>query len=44
MVTREASKRAFAKMGRGLVTQDMIPELGGAFAEFFGVEARGGKL
>ncbi|KAJ2918685.1 hypothetical protein MD484_g1766, partial [Candolleomyces efflorescens] len=44
MVTREASKRAFAKMGRGLVTQDMIPELGGAFAEFFGSEARGGKL
>ncbi|KAF6761687.1 H-hydrate dehydratase [Ephemerocybe angulata] len=44
IVTREASRRAFAKMGRGLVTQDLIPELGHAFAEHFGSDAQGGKL
>ncbi|KAF5338365.1 hypothetical protein D9611_012480 [Ephemerocybe angulata] len=44
IVTREASRRAFAKMGRGLVTQDLIPELGHAFAEHFGPDAQGGKL
>ncbi|TFK29679.1 H-hydrate dehydratase [Coprinopsis marcescibilis] len=42
MVTRAASKRAFAKEGRGVVTQDMLGELGPAFAEHFGAEERGG--
>ncbi|KAG5638145.1 hypothetical protein H0H81_001664 [Sphagnurus paluster] len=36
MVTRSASRRAFQKEGRGVVTQDMIPEIGSAFAEVFG--------
>ncbi|GBE89548.1 ATP-dependent (S)-NAD(P)H-hydrate dehydratase [Sparassis crispa] len=36
MVTRTASRRAFAKQGRGVVTQDMLGEIGGAFAELFG--------
>lgn len=44
MVTRTASHRGFAKQGRGLVTQDLIPEVGAAFAEHFGEEARGGRL
>ncbi|KAK7677588.1 hypothetical protein QCA50_019399 [Cerrena zonata] len=42
MVTRTASRRAFAKQGRGLVTEDMIPEIGGAFAELFGGEGEKG--
>ncbi|KAF5373304.1 hypothetical protein D9615_007407 [Tricholomella constricta] len=33
IVTRTASRLAFAKEGRGVVTQDMIPEIGRAFAE-----------
>ncbi|EED77590.1 predicted protein [Postia placenta Mad-698-R] len=36
MVTRTASRRAFNKQGRGVVTQDMLAEIGGAFAETFG--------
>ncbi|KAI0339579.1 Ribokinase-like protein [Trametopsis cervina] len=51
MVTRTASKHAFAKNGRGVVTQDMLPEIGGAFAEVFGNDGEkgwggsgGGKL
>jgi ATP-dependent NAD(P)H-hydrate dehydratase len=47
MVTRTASRRAFGKEGRGLVTQDIIPEVGQAFAEVFGEEMQGkdkGKL
>jgi ATP-dependent NAD(P)H-hydrate dehydratase len=46
IVTRTASKRAFRKEGRGVVTQDMIPEVSKAFEEVFG-EAQGrdpGKL
>ncbi|KAJ7181994.1 hypothetical protein C8R46DRAFT_885378, partial [Mycena filopes] len=27
MVTRTASRRAFSKQGRGVVTQDMLPEV-----------------
>jgi len=38
MVTRTASRIAFAKEGRGVVTADMIPELGKAFVECFGDE------
>lgn len=38
MVTRTASKRAFERHGRGLVTQDILPDIGGAFAEVFGEE------
>ena len=41
MVTRTASRRAFGKQGRGVVTQDMLPEIGGAFAEIFGEGEKG---
>ncbi|KAG7093828.1 hypothetical protein E1B28_007467 [Marasmius oreades] len=47
MVTRKASRRAFYKEGRSVVTQDMLPEIGKAFAEVFGEDAEGqdrGKL
>jgi len=36
MVTRATSRRAFEKEGRSVVTQDMLKEIGGAFAEVFG--------
>jgi len=42
MVTRTASRRAFNKEGRGVVTQDMIPEIGKSFQEV--VEGYHGKL
>ncbi|KAF8817404.1 YjeF domain-containing protein [Phlegmacium glaucopus] len=35
MVTRTASRRAFSKEGRSVVTQDMIPEIGKSFQEVF---------
>jgi len=38
MVTRTASRRAFFKEGRGVVTEDMVPEIGKAFAHVFGEE------
>lgn len=41
MVTRTASRRAFSKQGRGVVTQDMLGEIGGAFAETFGEDEKG---
>ncbi|KAI0642208.1 Ribokinase-like protein [Trametes meyenii] len=41
IVTRTASRRAFGKHGRGVVTQDIIPEIGGAFAEIFGEGEKG---
>ncbi|KAG6887148.1 hypothetical protein C0992_000436 [Termitomyces sp. T32_za158] len=41
LVTRTASRRAFSKEGRGVITQDMIPEIGNAFAEVFGHAAQG---
>ncbi|KAJ7091449.1 Ribokinase-like protein [Mycena belliarum] len=47
IVTRTASRRAFFKEGRGVVTQDMLPEIGKSFAEVFGEDAQGqdkGKL
>jgi ATP-dependent NAD(P)H-hydrate dehydratase len=40
MVTRTASKRAFNKEGRAVVTADIIPEVGQAFAEVFGDEGQ----
>jgi ATP-dependent NAD(P)H-hydrate dehydratase len=43
MVTRTASRLAFAKQGRGLVTADMIPEIGKSFAEVFGEEIQEGE-
>ncbi|KAJ3532465.1 hypothetical protein NM688_g7419 [Phlebia brevispora] len=42
IVTRTTSRRAFSKLGRGVVTQDMLPEIGGAFAEIFGKEGEKG--
>lgn len=42
MVTRTSSRRAFLKHGRGVVTQDMLGEIGGAFAEVFGGEGEKG--
>lgn len=42
MVTRTTSRRAFEKEGRSVVTQDMLKEIGGAFAEIFGSESQGG--
>ncbi|KIM90397.1 hypothetical protein PILCRDRAFT_812134 [Piloderma croceum F 1598] len=42
MVTRTASRFAFKKQGRALVTQDMLPELGNAFSEIFGEDAQYG--
>jgi ATP-dependent NAD(P)H-hydrate dehydratase len=47
MVTRTASRLAFSKEGRGLVTEDMLREVSTAFAEVFGEELQGqdrGKL
>ncbi|TFK39844.1 H-hydrate dehydratase [Crucibulum laeve] len=45
MVTRTASRRAFSKEGRSVVTQDMLPEIGRAFSEMFGDDSQGqGKL
>jgi ATP-dependent NAD(P)H-hydrate dehydratase len=35
MVTRMTSRIAFQKEGRSVVTQDMLKEIGGAFAEVF---------
>ena len=39
MLTREVSRRGFAKEGRAVVTQDMLKEIGGAFVDVF--EKRG---
>lgn len=36
MVTRTSSRMAFQLQGRGLVTQDMLPQLGKSFSEVFG--------
>ncbi|KIK50461.1 hypothetical protein GYMLUDRAFT_182735 [Collybiopsis luxurians FD-317 M1] len=41
MVTRTASRLAFQKQGRGMVTQDMLGEIGKAFAEVFGAASQG---
>ncbi|KAF8651598.1 hypothetical protein AX16_004688 [Volvariella volvacea WC 439] len=43
MVTRTASRRAFNKEGRSLVTEDMLSEIGKSFAEVFGEEAQLGQ-
>jgi len=42
MVTRTASRRAFSKERRSVVTQDIIPEIGKSFQEVF--EGYHGKL
>lgn len=42
MVTRLASRRAFLKEGRGVVTRDMLSEIGGAFSEIFGAQGEKG--
>lgn len=44
MITRTASRLAFSKLGRGVVTQDMLGEIGGAFVEIFGGVEGTGKL
>ncbi|KAI0048114.1 Ribokinase-like protein [Auriscalpium vulgare] len=44
IVTRTTSRIAFEKEGRGVVTQDMLKEIGPAFKEVFGDEAQGSKL
>ena len=45
MLTRTASRLAFKKAGRSTITEDMLPELGKAFAEIFGQESQfDGKL
>jgi len=45
MVTRTTSRLAFEKEGRSVVTQDMLKEIGGAFAEVFGSAHQGeGRL
>ena len=43
MLTRACSRRAFKQQGRGMVTADLIPEIGGAFSELFGKEAQGAE-
>ncbi|KAG7439789.1 Ribokinase-like protein, partial [Guyanagaster necrorhizus] len=43
MVTRTASRRAYSRQGRSVVTEDMISEVGPSFAEVFG-ESNQGKL
>ncbi|KAF7308920.1 hypothetical protein MKEN_01092500 [Mycena kentingensis (nom. inval.)] len=40
MVTRTASRRAFATHGRAVVTQDMLGEIGKAFHEVFNAESK----
>lgn len=44
MVTRTASRRAFAKQGRSVVTEDMLSELGPSFEEVFDEHYRTQKL
>ena len=44
IVTRTASRIAFAKNGRSVVTQDMLPEIRDSFTEVFGDHKSEGKL
>ncbi|TCD67920.1 hypothetical protein EIP91_011784 [Steccherinum ochraceum] len=44
ILTRTASRIAFSKQGRSLVTEDMIPEISGAFATVFGSAAQWGSF
>lgn len=45
MVTRTTSRLAFQKAGRSLVTQEMLSDIGYAFAETFGDDEQfDGKL
>ncbi|TDL26574.1 Ribokinase-like protein [Rickenella mellea] len=43
-LTRTVSRIAFAQNGRSVITADMIPSIGTAFAEIFGKESQVGKL
>lgn len=42
LVTRTVSRRGFEKMGRAMLTEDLVPEIGKAFEEVFGHEAAHG--
>jgi len=46
LVTRTASRFAFQRMGRGLITEDMLGQIGSAFEDAFGQGEKGwgGKL
>lgn len=44
MATRTLSRITFKKQGRGMVTQDMLNEIGPAFAELFGDGVQGGQV
>ncbi|KAF8581537.1 Ribokinase-like protein [Ramaria rubella] len=44
MVTRTASRRSFERFGRALVTQDILSDVGGAFAEVFEETGRKSSL
>lgn len=44
MVTRTASRFAFAENGRSVVTEDMIPKVGKAFTNVFGDHCHQGKM
>ena len=35
-ITRTASRIAFGRLGRGVVTGDMLGDIGGAYVEIFG--------
>jgi ATP-dependent NAD(P)H-hydrate dehydratase len=41
LVTRTASRRAYYKEGRSVVTQDMLSEIGKSFGEVFGEDEQG---
>ena len=42
MVTRVAARMAFEKSGRGLLTSDMVDEVGSAYETLFGAEGEKG--
>jgi ATP-dependent NAD(P)H-hydrate dehydratase len=44
MVTRTASRIAFKREGRSVVTQDILGDVGSAFAEVFGEDMQGRDL
>lgn len=44
MVTRTTSRIAFLREGRSVVTQDMLNDIGDAFAEVFGEDLQGRDL
>ncbi|TFY79604.1 hypothetical protein EWM64_g4408 [Hericium alpestre] len=44
MMTRATSRIAFEREGRGVVTQDMLQDIGRGFVHIFGKDQQGGKL